>query len=399
VLESKPPDDGDGNIKSQTFDFIGAPIPTLPGGFSNLGRVYANNDSRNLYIGFEQVMIYGDNNIFLFIDSRRLAGITSMAGIGNSIIDPDGQGADGLDCLENLSFTNFAPAVGCILGDEFADSPYRYFVRPNLGLNIGQGIFRLDAEVRDLPGARLQQFNRSPQSGVVPGEQNADFIELAIPLEQLGGLLPGDTIKVGAVVGGPGFDASADRQTRQLDSSFLGNSLSGFSQGQVVLEGVSVQLASDPDPDHDGLTNPEETALGTNPLKPDTDGDGLWDGWEFNFGLDPLASAGKDGRDGDPDSDGFANAHEETAGTNPQDAASTLRLLMVLSTNNAARFSWSGVIGKRYQLEFSTNLFVGFADYAGTYFPRTAASTNEIFNDGSTNLTGGSRFYRLKVVP
>jgi hypothetical protein len=328
-----------------------------------------------------------------------LAGITNMAGIGNGIVDPDGQGADGLDCLENLSFTNFTPAVGCILGDEFADSPYRYFARPNLALNVGQGVFRLDAEISDLPGARLQQFNRSPQSGVVAGEQNADFIELAIPLDQLGGLLPDDTIKVAAVVGGPGFDASPDRQTRQLDWSFLGNSLSGSGQGPVVLDGLTVRLATDPDPDHDGLTNAEETALGTDPLKPDTDGDGLLDGWEFNFGLNPLINTGKDGRDGDPDGDGFTNAREQTAGTNPQDAASTLRLGLVLLTNNAARFSWSGVIGKRYQLEFSTNLFHGFAAYAGTNFPRTAASTNEIFTDGSTNLTAGIRFYRIRVLP
>src|SRR2546422_334823 len=47
--------------------------------------------------------------------------------------------------------------------------------------NIGQGVFRLDAEISDVPGARLQQFNRSPQNEAAPGEQNADFIELAIP--------------------------------------------------------------------------------------------------------------------------------------------------------------------------------------------------------------------------
>ena len=32
--------------------------------------------------------------------------------------------------------------------------------------------------------------------------------------------------------------------------------------------------------DHDGLTNDEEKALGTDPMNPDTDGDGLLDGWE-----------------------------------------------------------------------------------------------------------------------
>jgi hypothetical protein len=201
------------------------------------------------------------------------------------------------------------------------------------------------------------------------------------------------------VVGGPGFDPSVDRQTRELDSSFLGNSLSGSGRGPVVLEGLSVRLALNPDLDQDGLTSSEEAALGTDPSKPDTDGDGLLDGWEVNFGLNPLASAGKDGRDGDPDGDAFSNAHEQTAGTNPQNAASTLRLDLVLLTNNTARFSWSGVIGRRYQLEYSSNFITGFFDYAGTNFPHTAASTNETFIDRSANATTGARFYRLRVVP
>jgi len=212
-----------------------------------------------------------------------------------------------------------------------------------------------------------------------------------------------------------------------------------------------VHLAPDPDPDHDGLTNAEEIALGTDPLKADTDGDGLLDGWEVKYGLNPLSSSGADGRDGDPDADGLSNfleqtlgsnprsldsdndglldawevryglnpasaagiwgaggdpdgdgltnAQEQSAGTNPQDALSTLRLGLVLLTNNTARLSWSGVVGKKYQLEFSTNLLIGFADYPGTNFPLTAVSTNENFSDSSTNLTAGTRFYRIRVVP
>ena len=42
---------------------------------------------------------------------------------------------------------------------------------------------------------------------------------------------------------------------------------------------------ADEDIDHDGLTNLEEFALGTNPLHWDTDGDGLPDGWEVEFGF------------------------------------------------------------------------------------------------------------------
>ena len=95
-----------------------------------------------------------------------------------------------------------------------------------------------------MPGARLQQFNRSPQTGWISGpvalEQNADLIEVAIPLSSLGGIEPGDTIKLGAVVGGMGYDPPA--QTRQLDTSALGVSLVGSGQESVVLEGVNVQF-------------------------------------------------------------------------------------------------------------------------------------------------------------
>ena len=248
-MAAGPANDSDGNITNQWFDFAGSPLLPRAGQFSNLGEVYVNNDGATLFIGLKHAMIYPNNNIFLFIDSPVLGGVATMAGLGNGIIDPKGQGADGLDCLENLSFTNFTPAIGCILGDEYADGQFRSFTRSNLSLNIGQGVYRLEPALSDVAGSFVQQFNRSPQSGLVTGnginkEQNADFITVAIPLSALGGVEPGDIVRLGAVVGGPGYDAVA--QTRQLDTSALAVSLSGSGQGSVVLEGVGVQLALDP---------------------------------------------------------------------------------------------------------------------------------------------------------
>lgn len=56
----------------------------------------------------------------------------------------------------------------------------------------------------------------------------------------------------------------------------------------------------DPDPDDDGLTDDQETQLGTDPRNPDTDSDGLLDGWEVNGyrGMD-LKSLGCDPRHAD----------------------------------------------------------------------------------------------------
>jgi hypothetical protein len=62
-----------------------------------------------------------------------------------------------------------------------------------------------------------------------------------------------------------------------------------------------------------GMVDPGET----NPLDPDSDDDGLPDGWEVQFGLDPLISLGVNGAGGDPDGDGFTNAQELEAKTNP----------------------------------------------------------------------------------
>lgn len=249
TLAAGPANDGDGNVTGQTFDFVGPPIPALTGEFSNLGEVFVNNDGTNLYVGLRSCLINADANVFLFVESPRLAGVTSLAGLGNGLVDPDGQGADGLDFLENLSFTNFAPALGCVLGDEFADGQFRSFQRPALSLNTGQGVFRLDASFSDVPGARVQQFDSSPQVSDpahqgVPLEQNADFIEVAIPLAALGPPHRGDVLKLGAVVGGPGVDTNVTAQTRQLDAGFLGVALHGSGQGPVALEGVRVQLAA-----------------------------------------------------------------------------------------------------------------------------------------------------------
>ncbi|QQZ28516.1 hypothetical protein HMY34_06940 [Thiothrix subterranea] len=64
------------------------------------------------------------------------------------------------------------------------------------------------------------------------------------------------------------------------------------------------------DPDGDGVTNEDETKLGTDPKNPDTDGDGLKDGEEVTKGTDP--------KNPDTDGDGIKDGEEVTKGTDPK---------------------------------------------------------------------------------
>ena len=51
---------------------------------------------------------------------------------------------------------------------------------------------------------------------------------------------------------------------------------------------LRLRFSDDPDFDHDGLSNMEELALGSNPFSADSDGDGIPDGWERAHGLAPT---------------------------------------------------------------------------------------------------------------
>jgi hypothetical protein len=111
---------------------------------------------------------------------------------------------------------------------------------------------------------------------------------------------------------------AAQRSTRAAAAE-IAAALPTFQAGELF--GVTgaeadavVNLRAGPDADGDGLTDPQEGDLGTDPNNPDTDGDGLTDGFEVNAGLDPLVP-GEQALDGDED--GLDNLAEQAAGTDP----------------------------------------------------------------------------------
>lgn len=89
-------------------------------------------------------------------------------------------------------------------------------------------------------------------------------------------------------------------------------------------------------------------------LIPDSDGDGLPDVWELPNGLNPNVNDAQL----DADGDGLTNAQEYHAGTDPQDAASTLQLTVnsTGSGNCCLVLEWAAVAGRSYTLLTSPSL-------------------------------------------
>lgn len=410
-IERTALNDGDGNVPGQTFDLIGVPLTSVGGHFSNLGRLWVNYDHRFLYLGLERVALSPDQDVILFIEAPgdKAVSRTNLVGLGNGRLDPDGEGVDGLDFLENVRFTGFAPSVAAVVGDEFADTTVRGFRRSSptapprtapspagVSLAAGQGVFRLDETFSTIQGARLQQFNQSPQLAPARHEQNADFIELAVPMAELG--QPFDSeIRLAAVVASAHLP-DPTLPARSLDTAFLGARLTAAADGGYEISPLRFQVGPDLDADDDGLSVSEERALGLDPLAPDTDGDSLPDGWEVRHQLNPNSPAGPDGAAGDPDGDRMANLAEYRAGTHPRDPSSALRLTAHLAPNAQLILEWESVIERTYWLEESRLNGEPFAPVTGVSQPILGSGENEMKAVPLTAPHGGSaRLFRVRV--
>jgi hypothetical protein len=122
----------------------------------------------------------------------------------------------------------------------------------------------------------------------------------------------------------------------------------------------------------------------------DTDQDGVPDEWEMANGLDKNngADVGVDG-----DGDGLANGEEYTAGTDPQDPLSYLKVDLLASHElGGAIISFYAVSNRTYTVEFcdavNTGVWQRLIDVVATATNRTMVLTN-------TAPDASLRFYRL----
>ncbi len=348
-------DDGDGNLTGQSFDFPETSATAVAGLTSNLGEFCVAADADNLHVGFRHVMLPGSQSLLLFLELPGTTGVPALAHLGDGSPDPTHEGVEALDALEQLSFSDFAPSLACVLGNEFGDTSARSFPLLEADLNPGQGAFWLTTGFPEVPGYTIQQFNESPQITPDLTESRADFITLTIPRRLMGTFTNGSTLKVGAIAGHFGASLTTNEFITLADTGFLGSNLTKHPDGSLTLASITIPLPEDSDTDNDGLSISNEIKYHTDPTNPDSDGDGLQDGWEITAGLDPLDNSGPNGKDGDPDADGFSNHDEQYAGTDPHDPESLLRLVLTPLSPDTLSLRWHGVKGRTYSLLFATS--------------------------------------------
>ena len=120
----------------------------------------------------------------------------------------------------------------------------------------------------------------------------------------------------------------------------------------------------------------------------DSDGDGMPDEWEgFYFG-DPTNAVAEI----DSDGDGLDNLSEYSAGTNPQDSASVMKLDIVAQTNGAMVINWPSATFRNYDVLRSTNLLSNEWEIVSSNLSATAPVNQAIVSTDTNNA-----FYRIEV--
>ena len=109
-------------------------------------------------------------------------------------------------------------------------------------------------------------------------------------------------------------------------------------------------------------------------LVSDADGDGLPNDWEKTyFGDETSADASADS-----DGDGFSNLEEYVTGNDPTDSASVFSVICSAAADDAAVVSWNALDGRRYTLEWTTNLVRPFSALSTFNYPVEAYTNNAV---------------------
>ncbi len=165
--------------------------------------------------------------------------------------------------------------------------------------------------------------------------------------------------------------------------------------------------ASARDLDGDGLSNTNETALGTDHEKADTDGDGMPDGYEVANGL--AATSGGDAFT-DLDGDGMANWAEYIAGTAANNSNALFEVMAAAPAGLRTTIQHPTASGRHYRVLFADRYAGGWVwqSFGSTGVPvgsftETGSAGQHTFTDDYTAATSGTaptnglRIYGLRV--
>ena len=122
--------------------------------------------------------------------------------------------------------------------------------------------------------------------------------------------------------------------------------------------------------------------------------DGVPDWWrQLNFGCISCPAAAANA---DPDGDGFSNAQEFTAGTDPNDVRSTLRVFDFRLTGGTAAFSFTSLLGNHYAFENRDDLATGSWTVLNSNVWGMTDSTSLMDTNAAAHA---KRFYRVRALP
>ncbi len=255
--------------------------------------------------------------------------------------------------------------------------------------------------------ASAGQMVQIPVKGSIAGTDPVRSLALSLSVEPLEGA-PALTAPVqfsaNPALGAPALTSS--RTKGEYAATWLNNNTSGLT-GDATLGTLTIQIPAGASSSAayavrfqhasaspNGLASfPKRTKTGLVTLA-DRSGsswnDGISDAWRLRYfgSINNLLSAAT----ADADGDGVDNKHEYLAGTDPNDAASMLKLKTGKGQNQQVVVRWPSVAGKQYVVERATSL------YSPVW---TAISTNSgtgldmQYQDSATG--SNPRFYRVRA--
>lgn len=278
------------------------------------------------------------------------------------------------------------------IGSEFNSAETRFLPTTNITVTLQAGITNtlnipvMDAEPRfritDIRGATLNASSFSWASlptRVRPGQSNltVGVASPSLPTNNATLTITGDGITQAATT----FVTNAFGTGLNFISARIGissNATPGL-RSFIVQQGTNLAYAN-------GF-------LDLLPNQPDYNFDALDDNYQRRYFQ--LFTSAPAAPNMDPDGDGFTNAAEYTAATNPTNAASLLKIDQVQHSATGSTVICESVAGKRYQLY--SRLVVESGPWQPVGNPLSATGTTISLPD--PDGISGARFYRVEVLP